>query len=979
MRLTRRATAAIGVLAVVGTTGIQAQRPDSIAVPLTTSYEWSGARLDSLPIDSFRTALGFVPGVSPGSRGELYVRGGAPDGSVTYIDGVPVQPGVRGDGLGTSVGPITPWTGGLESARLVTGPLGAAYGNGTSGLLDLHTRSGGERWAGGLRYSTDELSGKAASFGVNRVEGSVGGPIGRDVRLFAGIYVHGQQSATSGLDGADAPIFVPAGIDTTLAVPSAYGNPLADTTYVDVANWAVYRGDCSAFSGSKDPGISSNYGRLCQGARIPFSANGSAHYQLRLDARAGDRTILWFSALGGRDQARIFDYSLIQDIQAMTGVVDNSRAWTLGVRRELSPVLTGQVAVSLQHDQSEDGPLDPSGEPDTRDPFGGFLIAPLPLRWNLVNFPVDAQLVTNYRDNTHGARISPYDLSNTEQYGIIDQWRNNAYGLLGYAEGGGPTGRLSLYDETRLAGRAAVQWHSPSAGTFVAGVEGTRYNIANYTLGLTTLIFSDIWIEKPVSAAAYVIDHLDLGNVTLEAGLRYQEFSTGAQRPWLLDTAASSPTFDQYDPFPRISTYGRTLDGSIATYGGKPLLQFRTDQPHTALSPTFAIAGRVDDRTAVRFAFARQVQTPDFGTSFSGINTDLQLTTTQQIFGTDLGFEDATLFEIGVTHELEDGLTADVTGYHRRDVATPRAMFTQEFDAATKATQNIAVTRNLDGGSTDGVELELAGHIGLLSGVASYAYQHTNYARPEIIFAPDEGDRPHTLSGVVTLSLPAGWRSGTLAGRILSRTALTALLRYASGARDYVCPAPTFAAPGAPTCPDPDPYVTRAVEPARLPAIKTVDLRISRTIKIGARTVSAFVDAHNLFNFRNYNSALGPSAATSTSRDAAEAWSRDSAGYANEAEANSLFNNVSGAIDLSFGGAADPGTGCGAWVAGIDRPAAPNCVYLIQAEQRFGNGDGIFTVAEQKRASEAQYLLNRGLAAMTDLPRRIRIGIELKL
>ncbi|MGH7590108.1 MAG: TonB-dependent receptor plug domain-containing protein, partial [Gemmatimonadales bacterium] len=149
----------------------QAQRPDSTTLPLTTSYQWSGAGLDSLPVDSLRTALGFLPGVSPGSRGDLYVRGGSPDGLVTYIDGVPVQPGVRGGGLGTSVGPLAPWTAGLGSADLTTGPFSSAFGNGATGLLRLITRSGGDHWTGGVRYSTDELSGKATSFGVNRVEG----------------------------------------------------------------------------------------------------------------------------------------------------------------------------------------------------------------------------------------------------------------------------------------------------------------------------------------------------------------------------------------------------------------------------------------------------------------------------------------------------------------------------------------------------------------------------------------------------------------------------------------------------------------------------------------------------------------------------------------------------------------------------------------------------------------------------------------
>ncbi|HEV2291467.1 MAG TPA: TonB-dependent receptor plug domain-containing protein, partial [Gemmatimonadales bacterium] len=568
-----------------------AQAPDTTELPLTTTHRLVAGQLDSLPVDSLRTALGFLPGVVPGSRGDLYIRGGSPDGLVNYLDGVPVQPGVRGGGLGTHVGALTPWATGLESAEITTGPYGAEFGNGVSGLLTLRTRSGPDHWTGGARYSTDELSGKAASFGVNRIEGSVGGPLGGKVRLFFGAYVHGQQSAASGLDGAAAPIFVPAGVDTTLAVPSAYGSPTADTSYVEVANWAVYRGDCSAFSHSPDPGVASNYGVACQGDRIPMSASTSARYQFRLDATLDARTELWFSAIGGRDQARIFDYNLIQDAQAMTGVVNESRVWTLGLRHSLTPTVRLEAALSLQHDQSQNGPLDPSEELNTRDPFGGFLIAPLKLRFNLSNFPVDDQLVTNYRENIFGSRRSPYDLNNTAQYRIIDQWRNDAYGLLGYADGGGPTGRLSLYQETRAVGRAAVTWRSANSGTFTFGVEGTHYDIANYSALLVSQVFSDVWLEHPVSAAVFATDRLVLGDVTIDAGLRYDHFRTGAARPWLLDTASTSPTFGMYAPFPRLSTYGRNSDGSIVTFGGKPLLDLRADAAHGALSPHLAIAG----------------------------------------------------------------------------------------------------------------------------------------------------------------------------------------------------------------------------------------------------------------------------------------------------------------------------------------------------------------------------------------------------
>lgn len=57
--------------------------------------------------------------------------------------------------------------------------------------------------------------------------------------------------------------------------------------------------------------------------------------------------------------------------------------------------------------------------------------------------------------------------------------------------------------------------------------------------------------------------------------------------------------------------------------------------------------------------------------------------------------------------------------------------------------------------------------------------------------------------------------------------------------------------------------------------------------------------------------------------------------------------------------------------------SAANCLYLIRAEQRFGDGDGVFTLAEQSRAVNALYDVTRGQQALTGPGRRARLGIEI--
>jgi hypothetical protein len=97
--------------------------------------------------------------------------------------------------------------------------------------------------------------------------------------------------------------------------------------------------------------------------------------------------------------------------------------------------------------------------------------------------------------------------------------------------------------------------------------------------------------------------------------------------------------------------------------------------------------------------------------------------------------------------------------------------------------------------------------------------------------------------------------------------------------------------------------------------------------------------------------------------------------FANEADQNGVRGG-DGTIDLSFGGVAEPRAACGSWRATSGVAAPPNCLYLLGAEERFGNGDHRFTLAEQTRASDAHYLVAWGDQRFTGSGRQVRLGLE---
>ena len=164
-----------------------------------------------------------------------------------------------------------------------------------------------------------------------------------------------------------------------------------------------------------------------------------------------------------------------------------------------------------------------------------------------------------------------------------------------------------------------------------------------------------------------------------------------------------------------------------------------------------------------------------------------------------------------------------------------------------------------------------------------------------------------------------------------------------------------------------------AANSARVPASKRFDLRVTRSFAVGRVGLTAYFDARNLFNFTNLVRVFSATGTAVNPTEHAIHWTSDSSLFADEARASRAYR-TDGGIDLTFDGRV--ASGCAAWVKADLRPAVPNCVYLIRAEERFGDGDHVFSVSEQRRASDAFYQFERGLQSFTDDPRRLRVGME---
>ncbi|HSE65834.1 MAG TPA: carboxypeptidase regulatory-like domain-containing protein, partial [Gemmatimonadales bacterium] len=841
---------------------------------VTTRQRLDGAYTESLPVDHIANALVLQPGVVAGSQRStlaLSIRGGRSDEAAVFIDGVPVNPAYRGgtEFFSSSLYRFRPHglelpVNGLEEASVVSGAPAAEYGNAQSGIVSLQTRSGGSRLSGSLGYETDEPLGLNHSIGFNRVRASLSGPITHGFSWIVSGSLEGRKSSEDGPGAEKYPIFVAAGFDTTVAVPVMNGPLPIGVDSVDVQRFAVYRGRCEDFKESRNPDIARNYGLECQGIRIPSSASSSYQLLGKLAYSYGNGSRLVLSAAGSQNQGRLFQLPNVFDNQyndlynptQLRGNRDWSRVYSLTLTQNLARsaerALALDLALSYQQDRSMEGPLSPSTELSTRDPFGGFLIKPLGFRFDFDNFPLDEQLVENFRWNRDTARITPYDIKNPEQYRTTDLWRNNAYGLLGFTENGGPTGLLRLYEENRVVARAALDWQVDRYNRVRAGGESVWYYIGNYRTGdIVTNFFTDVYREHPNRWAVYTEDRLDVGDLVLVGGLRYDYYDSGAERPRRIPADSSLP------------------DDEV-TNRTTPRVR---DQSHNYLSPHLQVAFPITQRTSFRASYAHQVQAPDFSLVLHGVNGHPAVPS----LGSDLDFGRTISFEFGLRHSFSDDMVLDISAYNKNKLADPAERTQSYYNAIKKSRGFFSVMTNADYGIIRGVDLRLDRRIGqLFNGMLGYTYQHAEntgsnpftiesytslvltqlgggpFQPPQGMFETDD-NRPHNLTGSFALNFPVDWHRGSAAAGILRGAGVFGTFRFASGTPYTKCPN-DLANQGVLSFDIGCSGRSLAVvvnNGARLPMQKQFDLRLTKAFGVGPMALTAYLDARNVFNFQN--------------------------------------------------------------------------------------------------------------------------------
>jgi len=886
-----------------------------------------GTALRRLTIDDPRQAFVSIPGVlfRSGEIGvstapDISIRGGVPGHAATYIDGAPVRFQTLGtQGIGVAENAIA-------DVCLTTGVAPAVVADVTGGVVNYVTRTGGDRLTGQVRWESDDPFGNGVSVGYNRIAAAVGGPlpIAPNVSFFLSATLQGQLSRYRSAAAASVPSYVPFGVDTVVEVTSG-----SVTQSVTIPGFIQWSGACAA---------ADNAGIDCQGLRRPMDWATTRRVQGKVQRTygSGGASLLAVTFLGSDFQQRSFPGQLIMDPALYSGGRARSAVAIVNWRHELGALRGGPLALDVNLSYGSDdqisGPLSGSSEPATREPSLGIEMGTLDFTGtDVFPLPVSDRLVRNVRTNS-GQRV-PYpnrnDLANRQPY------RLNPFGTLTAVAwpSQGVNGVLSYVRERRLQGRWALDWRPGAAHHVMVGVDAEHTNLSKYQSGMIAQASFEAFVESPARLGVFASDRLTVGAAVLDVGLRVDRITPGGE-------FANTPGRIYTNPL-----WFAGADTSDALYRSSVARVFTKTGSQTVVSPRIRLAYAISANTSARLGYGRSVEAPTWSTFFQNANADFDFVNTSTFFGRDVKFAMSSQIDLGVRSALGRDVVIELAGY-LKDLPQYVGRFRPFADPLNPpGTVNVDVL-TIEEMRGVGLDARLEWRIGpWLTASGAYSLLH----------APSGGGGVTTqaVAAVATLQAP---NDGPAFVRDLSAQLS---LRATSGiAYD---PAPINVGLGTIT---PSSPLNIATGSARLPGTKRVDVRLMKAVRAGGRAWTVYADVRNLFNFQNTRAVFDETGSVVNAQHRSQALAPEYGNLTAEASGSGALEPDGTTINLSA---------CSSWVNPV------NCVVLTRVERRFGDGNGLYSLAEQQQTLNAYYDAFDGPWFFYNPGRTLRIGVEVEL
>ncbi len=947
-----------------------------------------GDVIDQAPLDNASAVVVLQPGVVQTNQGRV-IRGGRANEEAVFVDGVLV----RSFGQGQAENLSMP-TNALEQVDVNVGAFAAEFGEGQSGVVSFVTRSGGPQFTGSLEFQTDQVT-NSWRRNFNRTELTLGGPIAGPVTFFLAGTLQGlannrtenyperwvidgvETCPSAGSGGADYSSLCEAGQPAMFETARSSTAPGAlDFVDIGAPNLVPYNNARVFPNGWSQQGLfTANINwQLPRGSRLNFSFNRNRFQNFQQDAG--------FDGMFNPDN--------------IGGGLTTNNVFTLGWFQTLKQTADQQIALdiraSYQTDRTTTGLLDANWWLDNQDPFLGFSFGnakfALPDKIDVTGF--DAFTVTDEYLNAYRSNAIPrdsmiafaqrFDLAVAQSITGLDRnLRYNPYGTRIDFEIANPgNDGLRKVNEDRLQLRGSLDWQLGRFNRIKLGGEYINVDMEANNVPLYTGVPLPE-AAKPKRIGAFLQDRLDIGDLVLEAGIRYDYLDPDTELPATPGFVFNVPDSLQAG-FVAFSSDGTYVPKYDVPCNGATVCKsnFSPTTTKSEWSPRLGASFPVTPTSTFRLSYGRFVQTPAFFTTASfasGIantaaqtigflqdsNTDLTSTNTNASFARDVDMPSTRTFEFGYRQLIGQDLVIDVSAFNkkqRKALTTRKLPFT---DPVAGQTVFMNVVTNKDFTEANGFEVKLDKAISNLfvgnlaytfidaRGTSSDPFTYENLVQravsnlaaltglppnPPEVMLPLDQSRRHNIGVTTSLAFPVDYMQGTTIGAILSDFGWFTVLTVRSGLPVTTLVNSGNGQIGPPSNAGLDAQLQSSINNTVTPWTTGLDMRFTKGFQLGKSwNLQAFVDWRNPFNLTQQNSVF-----LETGNE-----------FNEQAEIKYLSDRLT---DSQLDGSND--------IADFDIIAdSPendfNKYMLMRAEERYGNGDGVFEVEEQEAAFKQRY------------------------
>lgn len=639
------------------------QKDQTMTMSVTSSEE-----IKNLPVRGFQSAANLGVGIVvnntrnlEGGTGNVNIRGGRPNETGVYMDGF------QQNNLLTGVSTANVPNGAVEEVVVITGGFDAEYGRNQSGIIQVTTKSGTQRYSGNVEWTGDPGGlGVAESYGYNVVSAGIGGPV-----------IPGNNKIRFFISGE--------GRNIQDAEPSILGNPRytvgneghssADTAVMDTVYWVKDNDGNIKFKkgprgkNAEGQGINSDRGYNLQG-KLTFDVIANT---LRLDvsgnySRTFRRSYVVSRVLSPNDNLR-------RDIENLN--VGMTATYTLS---QTSFVDFGVNYFTntrfLMNDRLGWRNLDRYAN-STRGGTG----FPTYLNQNLLFDIGRGNLSYRKDDDAYIAFKSNY-INQIDKHNQIKVGVDYFYHTVRF---------LNILDLARPLngsnnniGYETVQ--DPVTG-LIKAKKISKDDLDNKILGPA----------HPFSFSTFVQDKLEYEGLVLRGGLRYDLFNPGVKRV----KDIGNPT------------------GSDQEIGSEDYTAAKNDN---RISPRVSISFPVSEKTQFRMSYGKFFQQPNLQDLY--VSPDfLERQSIAPPFATTVGnpnlkAERSTQYEVGLRRALNDKVAIDINAYYKDIVGLINAR------QITSTPSALILSSNLDEGVIQGVNIGLeVRRISKFSGRVNYTLQ----------------------------------------------------------------------------------------------------------------------------------------------------------------------------------------------------------------------------------------------------------------